>query len=161
MYSQGLVKFCFPLNKSWDLNNFTAFEPATGKVLALRRNKEFVEEVSSGQECGVLLDRTSFYAEQGGQIYDTGFIVKENDPVRVSLSLTLVYCQKKRMVFNYWWCLLSSCHFVVIVLQDVEFNVRNVQVRAGYVLHIGVMEGVLRIGDVVQLNIDEVRYLSI
>lgn len=65
------------------------------------------------------------------------------------------------MVFNYLWCLLSSCHFVVIVLQDVEFSVRNVQVRAGYVLHIGVMEGVLRIGDVVQLNIDEVRYLSI
>lgn len=47
------------------------------------------------------------------------------------------------------------------MLQDVEFSVRNVQVRAGYVLHIGVMEGVLRIGDVVQLNIDEVRYLSI
>ena len=94
MYSQGLVKFCFPSNITWDLNNFTAFEPATGKVLALRRNKEFVEEVSSGQECGVLLDRTSFYAEQGGQIYDTGFIVKENDPVRssLSLSLSLVYC---------------------------------------------------------------------
>lgn len=42
-------------------------------------------------------------------------------------------------------------------LQDVEFSVRNVQVRAGYVLHIGVMEGVLRTGDIVQLNIDEVR----
>lgn len=62
-----------------------AFEPATGKVIALRRNKEFVEEVSSGQECGVLLDRTSFYAEQGGQIYDTGFLVKENDPVSAPL----------------------------------------------------------------------------
>lgn len=63
------------------INVFTAFEPATGKVIALRKNKEFVEEVSSGEECGVLLDRTSFYAEQGGQIYDTGFMVKENDPV--------------------------------------------------------------------------------
>lgn len=67
-----------------------AFEPATGKVIALRRNKEFVEEVSSGQECGVLLDRTSFYAEQGGQIYDTGFLVKENDPVSAPLFLTAV-----------------------------------------------------------------------
>lgn len=67
-----------------------AFEPATGKVIALRRNKEFVEEVSSGQECGVLLDRTSFYAEQGGQIYDTGFLVKENDPVSAPLFETAV-----------------------------------------------------------------------
>lgn len=67
-----------------------AFEPATGKVIALRRNKEFVEEVSSGQECGVLLDRTSFYAEQGGQIYDTGFLVKENDPVSAPLFVTAV-----------------------------------------------------------------------
>lgn len=68
----------------------SAFEPATGKVIALRRNKEFVEEVSSGQECGVLLDRTSFYAEQGGQIYDTGFLVKENDPVSAPLFVTAV-----------------------------------------------------------------------
>lgn len=67
-----------------------AFEPATGKVIALRRKKEFVEEVSSGQECGVLLDRTSFYAEQGGQIYDTGFLVKENDPVSAPLFVTAV-----------------------------------------------------------------------
>lgn len=65
-------------------------------MLALRRNKEFVEEVSSGQECGVLLDRTSFYAEQGGQIYDTGFIVKENDPVRSSLSLSLWFTARRK-----------------------------------------------------------------
>lgn len=49
---------------------------------------------------------------------------------------------------------------MLTLLQDVEFSVRNVQVRAGYVLHIGVMEGVLRTGDIVQLNIDEVRCSS-
>ena len=45
------------------------FESCTAMVLALRRDKQFVGEVTS-QECGVLLDRTCFYAEQGGQIYD-------------------------------------------------------------------------------------------
>ena len=61
-------------------NFFTGFEPATGKVIALR-HKQFVEEISTGQECGVLLDCTCFYAEQGGQIYDEGFMVKQNEEV--------------------------------------------------------------------------------
>ena len=50
-------------------------------MIALRHRKTFVDSVSSGQECGVLLDRTCFYAEQGGQIYDEGFLVKEDDEV--------------------------------------------------------------------------------
>ena len=33
---------------------------------------------------------------------------------------------------------------------------RNVQVRGGYVLHIGVIEGTLRVGDTLKLSIDEV-----
>lgn len=59
----------------------SAFEATKGKVIALRCNKQFVEEVTTGQECGVLLDRTCFYAEQGGQIYDEGFMVKDGEEV--------------------------------------------------------------------------------
>lgn len=58
------------------------FEPCTATVKALRRNKQFVDEVTSGQECGVLLDQTNFYAEQGGQTYDVGFMMKEGDEVK-------------------------------------------------------------------------------
>lgn len=47
--------------------------------MALRRDKTFVNEVSTGQECGVVLDKTCFYAEQGGQIYDEGYLVKLDD----------------------------------------------------------------------------------
>lgn len=46
------------------------------------------------------------------------------------------------------------------MLQDVEFTVRNVQVRGGYVLHIGVIEGRLRVGDTVRQAIDEVRRVT-
>lgn len=56
-----------------------AFESAVATVMALRRDKMFVEEVSTGQECGVVLDKTCFYAEQGGQIYDEGYLVKVED----------------------------------------------------------------------------------
>lgn len=57
------------------------FASCTGTVIALRRAKTFVDEVSSGEEVGILLDRTNFYAEQGGQIYDEGFLVKVDDEV--------------------------------------------------------------------------------
>lgn len=42
------------------------------------------------------------------------------------------------------------------MLQEFEFLVKNVQVRGGYVLHIGNVEGSLSVGDTVTLNIDEV-----
>lgn len=59
------------------------FGACTGTVIALRRAKTFVSEISSGDEVGILLDKTNFYAEQGGQIYDEGFLVKVNDEVRI------------------------------------------------------------------------------
>ncbi|XP_011689776.1 PREDICTED: alanine--tRNA ligase, cytoplasmic isoform X2 [Wasmannia auropunctata] len=97
------------------------FASCTGTVIALRRAKTFVDEVSSGEEVGILLDRTNFYAEQGGQIYDEGFLVKVDD-------------------------------------EATEIRVKNVQVRAGYVLHIGTVgEGTLRKGDKVHANVDTER----
>ena len=59
-----------------------AFHPVTGTVVALRFDKKFVDEVSGGNRCGVLLDKTSFYAEQGGQLFDCGYMNKEGDEVR-------------------------------------------------------------------------------
>ncbi|CAH0726665.1 unnamed protein product, partial [Brenthis ino] len=96
------------------------FAPCSGTILALRRNKEFVNEVTTGQECGILLDKTNFYAEQGGQIFDEGYMVKIDD-------------------------------------DSVEFTVKNVQVKGGYVLHMGKVEGTLKVGDSVTLNIDTER----
>ncbi|XP_058946553.2 alanine--tRNA ligase, cytoplasmic-like [Pocillopora verrucosa] len=96
------------------------FEPVTGTVKAIIFEKEFVNEVITGSHCGVVLDRTCFYAEQGGQIYDQGFMVKEGD-------------------------------------DEVEFSVTNVQVHGGYVLHVGAVEGTLRVGDQMKCQIDEQR----
>ena len=50
-------------------------------MIALRYDNGFVPEVTSGQQAGVLLDQTCFYAEAGGQIYDIGFISKIDDDV--------------------------------------------------------------------------------
>lgn len=64
------------------------FSPSHGKVLALRKDKKFVDSVEQGDTCAIILDRTNFYAEQGGQIYDEGFIVKKNDEVIIFTCIT-------------------------------------------------------------------------
>ena len=64
--------------------NFIArkeFAEHTARVIAIRHAKAFVDQVSSGAECGILLDRTNFYAESGGQTYDEGFFTKVGDDV--------------------------------------------------------------------------------
>ena len=47
-------------------------EEATGKVLAILRDGAMVETAREGDEVDVLLDRTAFYAESGGQAGDRG-----------------------------------------------------------------------------------------
>jgi len=81
--------------------------------------KEFVQDVSSSADVlGIVLDKTNFYAEQGGQIYDIGKLTKGST----------------------------------------SFSVQNVQVWAGYVLHIGQLEsGTIKVGDTVTASIDDAR----
>lgn len=71
------------------------FAPCIGTVVALYRNKEFVNEVVSGEKVGIVLDKTSFYAEQGGQIYDEGFLVKVDDDVR---QIFIVFANKSLLI---------------------------------------------------------------
>ncbi|KHJ79540.1 hypothetical protein OESDEN_20811, partial [Oesophagostomum dentatum] len=55
------------------------FSSCTGKILAIRSEGKFVDSIESGVEGALLLDKTNFYAEQGGQIYDTGVISKVDE----------------------------------------------------------------------------------
>ncbi len=55
------------------------FEFCQAKIIAIRSMGKFVERVTDGQQCALILDRTCFYAEQGGQIYDQGFVTLANE----------------------------------------------------------------------------------
>ncbi len=90
-------------------------------VKAIYHKKVFfpsTSDISPNTVIGIILDRTSFYAEAGGQEYDTGNIVIDG---------------------------------------VADFEVTNVQVFNGYVLHIGQLKyGQLSVGDNVVSSYDEV-----
>ena len=90
--------------------------------MSIYSNKSFVDSttsISGDGDFGIILDKTSFYAESGGQEYDTGGIIIDG---------------------------------------VAEFEVSNVQVFSGYVLHIGHLKyGTLKVGDEVVASYDEVR----
>ncbi|XP_057556463.1 alanine--tRNA ligase, mitochondrial isoform X5 [Hippopotamus amphibius kiboko] len=82
-----------------------------------------VASVGEGQRCGLLLDKTNFYAEQGGQTSDRGYLVRVGQ-------------------------------------QDVLFPVARAQVCGGFVLHEVAAPECLKVGDRVQLHVDEAWRLS-
>jgi alanyl-tRNA synthetase len=100
---------------------FEVHGDVTSRIQAIFHNKAFVQstaELPSDTKIGLILDRTSFYAEAGGQECDTGNIVIDG---------------------------------------VADFNVADVQVFSGYVLHIGHLKyGVLSVGDEVISSYDEV-----
>lgn len=56
---------------------------STAKVLYAFRNDEMVEAVQEGDSVVIILDRTPFYAESGGQVGDTGYISTDSGTVEV------------------------------------------------------------------------------
>ncbi len=93
----------------------------TGAIKGIYQASKFLEttsDVAQGSSFGILLDKTNFYAESGGQEYDTGILSIDG---------------------------------------QAEFEVTDVQVFNGYVLHIGSMkEGTIKVGDEVTCTYDEV-----
>ena len=65
--------------------NFVGYETlsAKGTVTGIIKDEKVVEELKEGEEGILILDKTPFYGEKGGQVGDTGVIEKEGAKARV------------------------------------------------------------------------------
>ncbi|MGH9769809.1 MAG: alanine--tRNA ligase [Blastocatellia bacterium] len=69
-----------------EFTGYAGTELSGSKVTALVKNGELVEEIVAGDEAEIVLDRTPFYAESGGQVGDVG--VLENEGARALVTDT-------------------------------------------------------------------------
>lgn len=77
VHDLGALEKMADVSKTDDSSKFGR-ENIVSTIKAIYYNKKFVQstsEIPQGEEFGVILDKTNFYAEQGGQEYDTGRIV--------------------------------------------------------------------------------------
>ena len=52
-------------------------EAKEAKVVAIWKDGKLVDEIHDGEEAGIILDATPFYAEGGGQVGDEGYLLSE------------------------------------------------------------------------------------
>ncbi len=78
--SDALGELDLPVTEFVGYTDYTA--PA--KILAIVKNNELAGSAEKGDEVLVVLDKSPFYAESGGQVADTGVIAKDGARLAVS-----------------------------------------------------------------------------
>ncbi|MGA9420327.1 MAG: alanine--tRNA ligase-related protein, partial [Candidatus Cybelea sp.] len=72
-------------------SEFTGYDEgleADGRVVAVLKDGSTVQSLAQGEEGVLILDRTSFYAERGGQIGDRGTIASADSAAEATLEVT-------------------------------------------------------------------------
>ncbi|MDC0195000.1 alanine--tRNA ligase, partial [Alphaproteobacteria bacterium] len=79
-------KFWFELTKTIDPTEFLGYDQNKTQSIVLKivMNDKITETIYEGDEACIILNQTTFYGESGGQIGDSGFLLKDNFQFKVS-----------------------------------------------------------------------------
>jgi alanyl-tRNA synthetase len=151
--SQDASKFGVDLRAGTSIDARTLFQgyeglEAKGHVVALLKGGAPVDSLSEGEEGEVILDRTPFYAESGGQVGDAGVLAgvggdasstRHGKPSQSTAALTLAPS----------------------TAAPVRFVVADTQKRGAAHSHLGrLAEGSIRVGDSLNAQVDGERRRS-
>ena len=108
--------------------------PVGSKVLAIWNGEDFDNAAYVGRRVGVIVSRTNFYAEAGGQVGDKGLILTDIDPGNIPMR---GYGGRR---------VAGGC----------TFRVDDVISTDGYIVHIGeATDDELRVNERVQMSLDK------
>jgi alanyl-tRNA synthetase len=123
----GTEKLWFEILEEAGPTEFLGYENeiAEGQIKAIVKDGKKVQSLKSGEEGIVIVNQTPFYAESGGQVGDTGFLVSAASADGKQASATVQITDTKKQVGALWLHIVKMGQGEIKVGQGVELKVDN------------------------------------
>jgi alanyl-tRNA synthetase len=105
------------INEPTIFEGYDNYSTKGAKILNIIKNNSFVEKATKGDEVEIILDKTCFYGESGGQVGDTGLMILLSDNYSIRLPFSTFKIQNT-----------LKGHNIIVhrgIIEDGEFEVGN------------------------------------